>query len=526
MRVASRDDFATALARAKELASSEGPQVARDFLASCEGERSLIVHLRAETLAQLSDDRPSLLQAEADWRELGPESSGIAFQLACVLQRLIEHRAREEGRAAVIELEAQRLREARLLFERAGRDEEAEPLLRTQAWVNLGNAFDFMGRDVDALPCYGRAIALDGDFGMALGNYGMALVGIAGFMGGHQGHILADAARALDRALEDEKRVLEIGGASALATFRKERGRINGPAPGEVPEAERRAPEFKDPHLGWAYRHGLLLHISPECLDAEDRIVDPLHLGTMTVGIDDTSQARLRQLQDAFNVVKQDYIAARYSFWLASEADSPIRSDAQSLSARGRYVDTLGYARWGVQTGMALGALNMATNTLDKIAGLTHLYFDTTRTPGTTYFNGMWLAKRKKGDPLSMEPNFRTELVDTGNRGLLALCDLSLDVAGNERLTELKKLVGLRNTATHRFLVAHEMMVGEVEKDGWVERIGWNRLIEATVRQLAITRAALIYLARAIAVRESSHEPHGEVMPLPNWDVEEFDGPL
>ena len=200
-------------------------------------------------------------------------------------------------------------------------------------------------------------------------------------------------------------------------------------------------------------------------------------------------------------MVEPDYIAARYSLWLASEVDSPIRSGAQSLSARGRYVDTLGYARWGVQTGMALGALNMATNATDKIAGLTHLYFDTTRTPGTTYFNGMWLARRKKkGDPLSMEPAFRAELADTGNRGLLALCDLSLDVAGNERLTELKKLVGLRNTATHRFLVAHDMMVGEVEKDGWVERIGWNRLIEAAVRQLVITRAALLYLARAIAV--------------------------
>ena len=514
-----------ALARAKELASSEGPQAACDFLAGCEGEPSLIVHLRAETLSQLRDDKPSLLQAEADWRELGPESRDIAFQLACVLQNLIEYQSRQESRAAVIEQEAQRLREARLLFERVGRDEEAEPLLRTQAWVNLGNAFDFMGRDVEALSCYGQAIALTGDFGMALGNYGMALIGIAGFMGGHQGHILADAARALDRALEDEERVLEIGGTSALATFRKERARINGPAPGELPEAEHRAPMFEDPHLRWSYHHGLLLHISPQCLDAEDRIVDPLHLGTMTVGIDDASQARLRQLQDAFNVVKQDYIAARYSLWLASEVDSPIRSGAQSLSARGRYVDTLGYARWGVQTGMALGALNMATNTLDKIAGLTHLYFDTTRTPGTTYFNGMWLARRKKGDPLSMEPAFRAELADTGNRGLLALCDLSLDVAGNERLTELKKLVGLRNTATHRFLVAHDMMVGEVEKDGWVERIGWNRLIEAAVRQLVITRAALLYLARAIAVRESNREPQDKVMPLPNWDVEEFDGP-
>lgn len=525
MEVASTEDFAAALARAHELAENDGSQAARDFLAGCTGEAALLVHLRAEIYARQRDDRDSLLEAETAWRELGPESSGIGFQLACVLQSLIELRAREEGRAAVIEQEAERLREARLLFERAGGDDETEPLLQTQAWVNLGNAFDFMGRDVDALSCYGRAIALDPDFGMALGNYGMALIGIAGFMGGHQGHILADAALALDRALEDEQRVLEIGGASALATFRSERERINGDDLGANGQVEHSRPKFEDPHLRWAHRHGLLLHISPECLDAEDGIVDALHLGTMTVGIDDVSQANLKRLQDAFNAVKQDYIAARYSLWLASEPESPIRSHAQVISARGRYVDTLGYGRWGVQTGMALGALNVAINTLDKIAGLTHLYFETGRAPSATYFNGMWRAKPKKGEPPTMEPAFRVEFEDAGNRGLLALCDLSLDVAGEKKETELKKLVGLRHTATHRFLVAHDMLVGQ-EEDGWMERVEWGLLVKAGIRQLTITRAALIYLARAIAAKESNHVPQGKVMPLPNWDVEDFDGPF
>jgi hypothetical protein len=123
-----------------------------------------------------------------------------------------------------------------------------------------------------------------------------------------------------------------------------------------------------------------------------------------------------------------------------------------------------------------------------------------------------------------MEPAFRIEFEDAGNRGLLALCDLSLDVAGEKKETELKKLVGLRHTATHRFLVTHDMLV-EQEEDGWMERVRWDLLVEAGVRQLTITRAALIYLARAIAAKESNHTPQGKVMPLPNWDVEDFDGP-
>jgi tetratricopeptide (TPR) repeat protein len=522
MEVANEKDFTAALARVKELSENQGVEAVRDFIATCQGTPSLILQLQAAAHSTLRGDRPSLLEAEAAWRELGPESSAVAFQLASTLQNLVELRARDEGRAAVVEHEAERLRETRLLYEKAGYDEDAEPVLRIQSWVNLGNAFDFMGRDVDALLSYGRAIALDPAFGMALGNYGMTLLGIAPFMGGHQGHVLADAVLALDRALEDEERVVEIGGPSALATFRSQRAAIQGSGRDQDEVIDHSRPNFTDPHLRWAYRHGLLLHISPECLQDDDQVVDPLHLGTMTVGIDDVSQARLKRLQDAFNAVKQDYISARYSLWLASEPESPIRTHAQKLSARGRFVDTLGYARWGVQTGMALGALNVATNTLDKIAGLTHLYFDTGRKPNSAYFNGMWKAKSKKGEPPRMQSEFKAELKSTGNRGLLALCALSLDVAGEKRETELKKLVGLRNTSTHRFLVAHDMVV-ETKEGGWMERVEWSRLLEAAIRQLAITRAALLYLARAIAVREKNRKPEGKAMPLPNWDVEDFD---
>jgi hypothetical protein len=90
MEVASTEDFAAALARAHELAENEGSQAARDFLAGCTGEAALLVHLRVEIYARQRDDRDSLLEAETAWRELGPESSGIGFQLACVLQSLIE----------------------------------------------------------------------------------------------------------------------------------------------------------------------------------------------------------------------------------------------------------------------------------------------------------------------------------------------------------------------------------------------------------------------------------------------------
>jgi hypothetical protein len=90
------------------------------------------------------------------------------------------------------------------------------------------------------------------------------------------------------------------------------------------------------------------------------------------------------------------------------------------------------------------------TNTLDKIAGLVHLYFDTGRSRKSVYFRGMWHKKRRNGRPAEMEPGLAAELRN-GNRGLLALCDLNLDVSGDDDATELKRLVARRHAVTHGF---------------------------------------------------------------------------
>jgi hypothetical protein len=86
--------------------------------------------------------------------------------------------------------------------------------------TNLGNTYDNLGRDVDALDSYRAALAIDPKSGMALGNKGIGLVGIAPLVGKHYPRVLSEAVEALDAALEDEERVLEIGGASALKHFR------------------------------------------------------------------------------------------------------------------------------------------------------------------------------------------------------------------------------------------------------------------------------------------------------------------
>jgi hypothetical protein len=169
-----------------------------------------------------------------------------------------------------------------------------------------------------------------------------------------------------------------------------------------------------------------------------------------------------------------------------------------------------------------LQALATATNTLDKIAGLVHLYFATGRRPKKVSFYGLW--HEAGGKPLRMEPVFAEELRNVRNEGLLALIDLSTEIGDDKHTTELKRRIALRHAATHRFLVAHNLPMYERDEAQWLTRVDWADVIIAAADQLRIARAALIYLVRAIAAHEASRNHKDQVIPeLPSYAVDVFD---
>lgn len=523
MEVSDAAAFHRIASETQTLIARDGAKEALELLESCSGPPKLLAQLRAVVYSSIRDDRETLLKGVEAWRRLGPDDSPeVAFQLASALQAVVNLTMRTAAKVVAIEDDRDFVREARLRYLAAAAHEKASDQLKLVSLVNCGNLFDSFGREVDALGCYDRALRIDPQFGMALGNRAMALAKVAPFMGGHRSHMLEETAWLLERALEDEERIQTIGGPEALETFRQTRAAIRGDEP-EAPEHVDE-PQFSDSHLRWVSEQGLFLHISPVCLTGDEPSVDPLHLGSMVWRIDDEEQARLKRLRDAFNTVKQDFIAARYSLWLASAPDSPLRDHTDAISRRGYFADTLCYARWGVRTGMGLQALATATNTLDKIAGLVHLYFATGRRPKKVSFYGLWHQPSSHGKPLQMEPVFAEELRAAGNEGLLALIDLSCEVGDDKHPTALKKQIALRHAATHRFLVAHDFPTYEPDEAQWLTRVDWADVITATTEQLEVTRAALIYLVRAIAAHEGSRDHKGQVIPeLPSYAVDTFD---
>jgi hypothetical protein len=146
---------------------------------------------------------------------------------------------------------------------------------------------------------------------------------------------------------------------------------------------------------------------------------------------------------------------------------------------------------------MATAAFAATTNILDKIANYVHLYFGTQRKQNGIYFTSLWHPRNKEN---TMDSELRAAIEPPrGNRGLLALCDLACEL---ERKTPLATLVNRRHTATHRFLVVHSIEP-VIEASRPLDRIEWKSLVAEMVQLLGITRAAIIYLARAIDINEA-----------------------
>lgn len=500
-----------------------------EFADSATGATKYVRHLRAVAYTHAGrelDDPEHLEKAIRLWENATEEPGNRDhYNLANAELNLWEVRVKADGFVSALEGHRTHLHRARALYADFGRDPKVPDELRVQALTNLGNSLDIVGRNADAVEAYRDALVLDPDFGMALGNKGVALLGIAPLMQQHAPAGVVEARDALDAALKDRDRILQIGGPAALEHFEKRRASITATGNGHGPATA----SWTDPYWRWCAQHNLFLHVSPRCINPEGEAYDPLFFQSVTAEPKNADQRRVDDLFDAFNAVKQDYAAARYLAWLVDGDASPIREQAATISTKTKYLGSHRYTRWGARTGLATQGFASATNLLDKVACFVHLYFETSRKIRTVSFRNLWHPPPQRNKPVVMDPELVAHLAPGEfNRGLGALCDLSCDL---EQDTPLNALIERRHSATHRFLSVNWMLLDDDKSaSGWLEQVAWDDLVNGTRSQLATARSALIYLAWMIDIAERRRSPgsgSGVVMPMPVFPAQtehsEFD---
>ena len=482
------------------------------------GQEVNVTQLRAYTYAdagfKLKDSLLMEKGAEA-YRKFDSHSSAtVSYDLASVRLHLWQLAVEQAGLGDAWLNKRSHLHEARRLFNLVAQHEDADIELRLKALTDCGNSFDIVGRYLDALDCYERVLKIDSSFGMAAGNRGITLLNVASLMGGHEPHVLLEAAANLDAAISDQDRVLRCGRQSALDTFRRQRAElsVSGDLHHNAPENSR---QLGDPHLDWCLRNQLFLNISPDCITAGSETLDAVTFREFKLSFADGAVLdRASEIIDAFNTIKQDYIAARYLVWLAAAEDSPIQGQAKTITRRTSFWDSLNYAYWGVRPGIGIQALKVTLDTLDTIAAFVHLYLRSGRGIRDIEFRTLPYANRskKKLAQSLAEALKRPEQ----NRGLAALLDLSAELE-EPSTSPLKTLVQHRHAATHRFFSVH--IEGAPDSSDWIERLSWPALLEESIGSLRITRRAILYLAQMIHIHEmatlASDVPGSMTMPLP-----------
>ena len=493
--------------RLSHLLSKGGSERAAVALAEAlvpgQGKEPNVRHLRAcvYTDAGIRLKDPSLVQEGVRiWDEMEPYNSvTISYNLASAQLHLWQLAVEQAGLGDAWLDKRSHLHEARRLFNLVAQHREADTESRLNALTDCGNSFDNVGRYLDALDCYERALKLDAAFGMAAGNRGMTFLKVAPLMGGHESHVLLEAAHDLDIAVSDQDRVLRCGGPSALETFKRLRRGLLVTEDSHHSATEPYA-QLGDPHLDWCLRNQLFLHISPDCIRAGSETLDAVTFKSISLSLAEGEVLdRAGELLDAFNTIKQDYIVARYLVWLSATEDAPIQGQATTITRRTAFWDSLNYAYWGVRPGIGIQALKVTLDILDTIAAFVHLYFRTGRRVRDIEFRTLPYASRSKK---TLAPSLAEALKrPERNRGLAALCDLSAEL-DEPSTSPLKRLVQRRHAATHRFFSVH--IGGPPDSSDWIERLSWPDLLEESLESLRITRRAILYLAQMIHIHEEA----------------------
>ena len=487
--LAEEDSASAALAFAESLVA--GP-----------GQEANVKQLRAFTWTEVGAKTKDIALVERGirgWMELGPdESATFAYNLANAQLLVWKLAVKSEGLADAWLSRRENLQQAREWFTRVAEDKGAEMELRLKALVDCGNSLDIVGRYIDAIDCYDRALKLDPTFGWALGNRGLALLYVAPLMGDHESHVLSDAAADLESALRDRERVLRCGGQSALDAFQRGRNSISGPE-GAERNAHQPLPLLGDSHLDWCLRNRLFLHASPECIGEETELLDAVSFGRVTISLAGSGALdHANEIIDAFNSIKQDFLTGRYLAGLASANDSPIRKQAEKIAGHAWFTDTYNYASWGVRPGTGVQALKVALDTLDAIAVFAHLYFESDREVRDITFRTLPYGSRRNREELTLTLAEALEAPER-NKGLMALIDISAEL---ERKSRLSGFMERRHAVTHRFCSVHVM--GAPVSSEWAQRVSWSELEEESLESLRIVRGAILCLAQMIYIHEKS----------------------
>ncbi len=379
------------------------------------------------------------------------------------------------------------LSKAKCYFRKALEHEIQDAMFASEILVNLGNCYDTLGRVLDALECYEKAIKHKPNHGMALANKGVALQYYAALAGEHQITYLLEAHSLLSQALQLGVNPEAVGTFSkyldAIKRAFPDKKILDNPPkfPGYTIKARSK---FERYLIEFCLKNGLYLNICNVCKKCDAAIGDTIIIKEMSVSVDESD--KYLHFSSYLNQIKQDYVTARFLLILSRYKGLNLNF----VDKRVTIIDTLDYSIHNIYVQLIKESFKSFYSILDKIACFINDYLDLGIRKKRTYFQTIWYSNWEN-------KIVRKKIEDTKNPSLNALFDIFRDFE-NGPYNQLKKT---RNALTHRFVNIRTNQKIENE-----ENMTEDTLVKQTIELARIVKHALIYLLYFVYWEEKKKE--------------------
>ncbi|MBM4241919.1 MAG: tetratricopeptide repeat protein [Euryarchaeota archaeon] len=350
--------------------------------------------------------------------------------------------------------------------------------------VNLGNCYDHLGRRIDALECYEKALELKSDHAMALGNKGIALCYYSRLMGRRWRTILIDAHYFISKALEigviPESKDSFIIWLKWIENQFSDKNVLDNPP--EFPGYKIEAKSDLDRYIQeYCLENRLYLNVCNFCQKCNAAIGDSINIERMTVPVKDYSleNDHYLRLSTYLNQIKEDFIAARFLLILPRYGELNLDFVYDNVI----FTDTLDYSQHDINIQLVRLSFKNFYDILDKIAFFINDYRNLNIKPRNIDFRKIWYSPWN-GNPKKSVIN--KEIVKTQSYGLNALFDIHWDFEEGGPYNNLRMT---RNALTHRF-VKVKMFCNDENNEEMTE----DNLVERTLELARIVRNAILYL--------------------------------
>ena len=402
-----------------------------------------------------------------------------------------------------------------------------DSIRRCQVYTNLANKLNSIGRPVEALSYWNRAIAIIPNFALALANrgYGLQHYGAALFDEGHKALFLLSAhdsflAASDQNAIFDSPESLSYEEqfstrAENIATI------LDIDAARLKMHREFSLGRSRDERLyrSWCLENGLFLNPLNDLGSFTIAAQDVLHLPSLTLDLDEGGPEPPAAF-GFYNQLKQEFVSARWLHYDGATAQKAHFSDKDTY-----LYDTLSIPSYSLATEKTKLAFRMAYSLFDKIASFINDYFKVGLRERDVTFRSVWYQGKRNSNALS------SIFLGRRNWPLRGLFWLSRDLF-EPTFREVSEpdaegLLNLRNYIEHKYCQVYEDMGMGYSRFATSQsgsslgfRIGRDMLEAKSLHILKLARSALIYLSLAIYWEETgkdSAREEGFVAPMPLW---------